>query len=89
MKNLATTLVNKAAYNNLLSKGICEVVFRKVDGTTRTMRATLEQDYITDNGLTPTGGGSAGNEQQIRCCDVDKGAWRSFNIDSVISFAVE
>jgi hypothetical protein len=89
MNKPLTTAMNKEAYTNLLRRGTCEVVFRKVDGTTRTMRATLDQDYITDNGLTPTGGGSAVPDSQVRCIDVGINQWRSFNVDTVISFAVE
>ena len=78
--------MNKQDYNNALYGGICTVVFRKKNGELRTMRCTLESTYIDANGLTPVGGGASGPETQVRCVDVDKNEWRSFNIDSVISF---
>lgn len=78
--------MNKQDYNNALKNGACTVVFRKKNGELRTMRCTLESAYIDTNGLTPVGGGSQGPDTQVRCVDVDKNEWRSFNIDSVISF---
>ncbi len=78
--------MNKQDYSNALHNGICTVVFRKKNGELRTMRCTLESAYIDTNGLTPVGGGASGPDTQVRCVDVDKNEWRSFNIDSVISF---
>lgn len=79
--------MNKQDYSNLLKSGTRTVVFRKKDGEVRTMNCTLEPSYIVSNRLTPVGGGSSGPETQVRCVDVDKLEWRSFNIDSVISFS--
>jgi hypothetical protein len=81
--------MNKQQYTDLLRKNKCTVTFTKQDGSSRTMRATLDQDYITDNGLTPTGGGSAVPDTQVRCIDTEKNAWRSFNIGSVTSFTID
>jgi hypothetical protein len=46
-------------------------------------------DVITENGLQPTGSSVAYSENQVRCIDVDIMEWRSFNVDSVVSFTVE
>jgi len=71
-----------------LRSNVCQVVFEKKDGSERTMNCTLKADTIEQNGLTPSGTGSTGPETQIRCIDVDKMAWRSFNMDSVVSFKI-
>ena len=76
----------KSDYTKMLHNGICTVVFQKKDGSERLMKCTLQQDIIESNGLTPVGGGSVVPEQQVRCIDIEKMAWRSFNIDSVVSF---
>lgn len=72
-----------------LHEGTCVVKFEKADGTERTMRCTLNQQVISQNNLTPSGGGSNYPDNQIRVIDVDKMAWRSFNIPSIISFTKE
>lgn len=72
-----------------LREGVCIVKFEKADGTERTMRCTLNQQVISENNSTPTGGGSNYPDYQIRVLDVDKMAWRSFNLPSIISFTKE
>lgn len=80
----------------LLKSNVCEVVFTKVDGTERTMRATLKPDIITfmedtlavkkeDN--TPKHTRKA-NDNVISCYDIEKAGWRSFKVDSVKSFKI-
>lgn len=69
-----------------LRNGICTVVFTKRDGSERKMRCTLLSSYIEEHNLTPVGGGPNYPVEQIRCIDVDKNEWRSFNIDTVLSF---
>lgn len=71
-----------------LRSNVCQVVFQKKDGSKRTMNCTLKHNTIEQNGLTPKGTGSTGPETQIRCIDLDKMAWRSFTMDSVISFTI-
>lgn len=70
----------------LLHSKICTVVFTKQDGTERTMLCTLNQNVIDMHNLTPVGGGREGPIEQIRCVDVDIMQWRSFNLDSILSF---
>lgn len=76
-------------YRKMLQQGICKVKFIKGDGSERTMRCTLNTDYIDQHKLTPMGSGNSGPIEQIRCVDVDKNGWRSFNVDRVISFEQE
>jgi len=78
--------MTKSDYNKMLQIKFCTVVFRKKDGTNRTMNCTLMSDVIDSNGLTPVGGGHSGSDQQVKVIDTDIMQWRSFNIDSVISF---
>ncbi|MGZ8924855.1 MAG: SH3 beta-barrel fold-containing protein [Nitrososphaeraceae archaeon] len=79
-------------YREELRKHICKVVFEKQygreKGQFRTMICTLKQDYIDQHNLTPVGGGYVVPDHQIRCVDIEKNEWRSFTIDSVISFDI-
>jgi hypothetical protein len=79
-------MATKVEYNQALRNKICTVVFHKKDGSERTMHCTLQQDIIENNNLSPVGGGSVVPDTQVRCIDTDIMQWRSFNIDSVITF---
>jgi hypothetical protein len=81
--------MNKSQYQSQLFDNICVVTFTKKDGSERIMRCTLMNDIITENGLQPKGSSVVVNEKQVRCVDVDIMEWRSFNVDSVVSFTVE
>ena len=88
--------MEKSEMKELLKSNICEVVFTKVDGTERTMRATLKPDVITfmEDTLavkkeddTPKRTRKA-NDNVVSCYDIEKAGWRSFKVDSVKSFTV-
>lgn len=79
----------KSTMLSQLHEGVCVVKFEKKDGTERTMRCTLNQQVISENNLTPSGGGSTVPDHQIRVIDVDKMVWRSFTIPSIITFQKE
>jgi hypothetical protein len=81
--------MNKQQYQELLRKHNCTVTFNKQDGTSRTMKCTLDSDFIATSGLTPVGGGASVPDTQVRVVDTEKNAWRSFNIDSVTSFTID
>lgn len=75
---------DKSWYNNLLHENVCVVVFEKKDGTERTMLCTLKGDLLPpSSGTTKT---VVVPDTQVRCFDIQKNEWRSFNTDSVISF---
>ena len=66
-----------------LRQRICHVRFKKADGTERDLVCTLNN--IPED-LKPLGTGSNGPEDQIRVLDTEINEWRSFKVDSVISF---
>ena len=75
-----------------LHKGICNVTFEKVDGTTRIMNCTLKPNILAEgNGagfiqkeiqLTE----EAKNSEVIPVWDMDAQSWRSFRVSSVQGF---
>ena len=75
----------------LLKENVVVVKFTKKDGTERTMKATLQEDIIpqaTKEDPLSQKKIRAINEEVIPCWDTEKEGWRSFRIDSVVSFEV-
>lgn len=63
----------------------CVVLFKKVDGTERRMRCTLN-DQLIENGTIAEREVKARNENTIAVWDMENKGWRSFRVDSVIDF---
>lgn len=79
--------------NNVLQKlrtGEATVRFTKVDGTERTMRCTLVEASIPADKRPKSGMEETSDSKvvgsAVRAFDLDKGEWRSFRLDSIISF---
>jgi hypothetical protein len=74
---------------NALHKGVVAVDFTKTNGEVRQMRCTLRSDMIPAapviEGKTP----KKENPDVQAVWDLDKGAWRSFRFDSLISVSLE
>ena len=69
-----------------LKVGVVDVEFNKTDGSVRGMSATLLEEYIPPK---PEGTGTSTRKQNpnvVAVIDVDLGEWRSFRIDSLVSF---
>ena len=77
--------MNKETMIESLHKGVCKVTFEKVDGTTRVMNCTLNNNYLPEL-LSESDGTKMPNHNNIPVWDTDNGAWRSFRIDSVQHF---
>ena len=72
--------MNRDALVNLLKKGIVEVVFMKKDSTIRRMLCTLHSSKLPEL----KGSNHKRNKEVIPVWDLEKEAWRSFRIDSII-----
>lgn len=84
MATPASTTNNRTFFVDQLQAGPCIVEFEKADGTRRVMKATLVAEAIEQLGLTPTGTKSYTiDENVIRVVDLEKKAWRAFNVDRV------
>ena len=77
--------VNRSEMIQELHNRDCQVIFRKVDGTERTMICTLNES-VMDNGDTAKRVVKSRNDNGLAVWDVENKGWRSFRIDSVISF---
>lgn len=75
---------------NTLRQNIVELSFTKVkDGEVRNMTATLEQGYIPEEKMPKSGSvdQSVGGESTVRVFDLDLNEWRSFRVDSLLTFS--
>ena len=72
-----------------LRKGWCEVVFEKVNGETRTLKCTLNPDFIPEEFVPKTNPLSETPQEESRAIIrvfTDIPGWRSFIVNNVISF---
>jgi len=82
-------LMNRDEMINELRQRDCRVIFKKTNGEERDMLCTLREDAIpewsSDNNTAKESKGFS--QEAIRVIDVNKNEWRSFRVDSVISFS--
>lgn len=71
-----------------LRKRKCRVIFKKANGEERDMMCTLHEDWIptTSKDENTDKESKSFNNDVIRVIDVGSEQWRSFRVDSVISF---
>ena len=86
-------MIDKYALKEQLKNGVVTVVFEKKDGTERTMRATLSDNYVPQV-LSVYDGQEAKPAKQLNdnvqaVWDIDSEGWRSFRLDSVKKLIVE
>jgi hypothetical protein len=68
-----------------LATGIAEVTFTKVDGTIRTMPCTLDATRLPPAPATDANKVKKVNPAVMSVFVTDKGEWRSFRVENVIS----
>lgn len=84
-------MIDKYTLKEQLKNGVVTVVFEKIDGTERTMRATLSDLYVPQvepQMLSEYDGQVPKNTRQLNdnvqsVWDIDAGGWRSFRLDSI------
>ena len=80
-------ILDKTELKNKAKDNILNVVFLKNDGSERNMRCTLKLEYLPE--YAPSSNPKADNPDVLAVWDLDKQAWRSFRLDSVLSIGVE
>jgi len=83
-------LIDPVALKHDLKGQVVEVIFTKLNGETRRMRATLSPEYVPQENHTEVVEQMLLNEennapQAIAVWDIDARGWRSFRSDRVIS----
>ena len=71
---------------NLLRENVVNVVFVKNDGTERVMNCTLKSDLLPEQ--TESTSTRKSNPDVMSVWDLDNAGWRSFRLDSIITFTV-
>lgn len=80
--------MNKSDVSAILKEGVSLISFKKVDGTVRTMEATLDDAIIP-----PASKKDVLSQEKVRkvneevqvVWDADKSAWRSFRWDNLLT----
>lgn len=81
-----TKIMDEFTYEEVkagLQSSKATVVFQKTDGTFREMNCTLKEEFLPP--FDKNAVGKATNEEVLAVWDLDKNAWRSFRLDSVVS----
>lgn len=80
-------MVTKTSLKDLLKKKIVEIKFKKKDGSERVMCCTLDKDIVPKY-EKKTDRLKQVKEDILAVWDLDKEAFRSFKLDSVINYQV-
>ena len=75
---------------NTLREGVVNLSFTKVkDGQVREMKATLVSDMIPEDKMpkTDANANTEKNQLAVRVFDLDLNDWRSFRVDSLLTFS--
>lgn len=72
---------------NALQNGELDVKFIKKDGSDRSMRCTLKPDLLPKTVSDVLPEQKTPNPDVLRVWDLEKSAWRSFRLDSIIGFS--
>jgi hypothetical protein len=83
---MKTISLDKSNIQSELTKGPLLVTFTKKDGTLRDMKCTLAEWLLPQAEKKDSAPQVVvENDNLIKAFDLEKQAWRSFNVDSVIS----
>lgn len=74
----------KTAVKSALLTGPTTIVFKKIDGTTRTMKCTLSESLLPKREITESE--RKVNDSIQTVFDLELNQWRSFKWDNFISF---
>jgi|TARA_Y100000034_G_C6746207_1_gene331450 hypothetical protein len=79
---------NKETIIEELHKGICEVMFTKLDGTTRTMKCTLNAGHSPNmpEFIGEDTSDKERNPNTVSVWDTEADGWRSFRLDTILEF---
>jgi len=80
--------ITKEAIQTFLKENITSVLFKKKDGTERTMKCTLKTDILPTYERKEGEPAKKKSDESLAVWDLEKESWRSFRIDSIISYSV-
>ena len=72
-----------------LQNGIVNVTFKKIDTEEiRVMESTLKSSILEENGITATVDNVSPESDHVAVWCLDKDAWRSFRVNTVVNWEV-
>jgi hypothetical protein len=86
----STNLIDMAEAVDYLRYHVCEIQFRKKDGSTRVLQGTLDPFFFPslDDGKEATTSERKKNDGVLAVWDTENDGWRSFIWNNMISFKV-
>jgi len=90
MTTSQNTLTTKEQLKGFLRENVLSVVFTKKDGSERVMECTLKPDLlpVQDENTESKDKVRTENPDVIQVYDLENSGWRSFRVESVISFLI-
>jgi len=86
MENAFSEKIGQDWLKNLLKESVVTVVFTKVDGSEREMKATLKEDLLPVVEKTDTTKPERKKSDEVLAVfDTEAEGWRSFRWDSIVS----
>jgi hypothetical protein len=82
-------IITKDELKNILKTTVLTVNFKKKDDTLRKMICTLNEEYLPDVEITDETKAKKSKTESpdaIAVWDLEKQAWRSFRVDSIINY---
>ena len=71
----------------MLEQHVVEIKFKKIDGNDRTMICSRKKEFLSKQ-INKTENKKQKNENVLAVWDLEKEAFRSFRLDSLIDYAV-
>ena len=88
MNNSKIRLYTKQHLKEVFSKNIVNITFKKVCGSERTMKCTLDPMFIPGRDKPTSSKKKTENENVLPVWNIDEQAFRSFRVDSLISYKI-
>lgn len=78
----------KQELKEVFSKNIVNLTFKKIDGTERTMKCTLDPMFIPGRDKPTSSKKKIENENVLPVWNIDEQGFRSFRVDSLIGYDI-
>ena len=81
-------MITKETLKNILKQNVVNISFKKVDGTDRKMLCSLKEDILPVVEAKESTKKKVENENVLPVWDLEKSAFRSFRLDSLINYTI-
>ena len=78
--------MNRNQLKTMLHNGVVDIKFKKVDGSIRDMKCTLNESLIPVDKMPKGNSTKTQSSDTIRIFALDAGDWRSFREENLISY---